>query len=68
MSFTYALGVPAMPLMGLYREAVCPGKLNVKVYVPVWVGVYRVYVEDVASDVNGPKVSLVPSGFEMVTL
>ena len=31
-------------------------------------GVYSVYVEEVASDVKGPKVSLVPSGFEMVTL
>ena len=55
-----------LPLLAVY---VCPGKLNIKVYVPVWSGVKLVIWLDVVSETVGKIVVLtVPSGATMVKL
>lgn len=67
VSLMYGLFEPNMPFFGLNADKTCPVYLNVKVYVPICVGVYMLYVEPVGSEINGPICSVDPSGFTMST-
>ena len=54
--------------LGLVFDNVHPAKNIWKVKVPSVVGVYVVYVPPVSSEVNGPSVWDVPSGFVTLTV